>query len=110
MTTTMARRPTGTLGAIATTMRQMIEGSNLRFAHRRLANGLELVLDRKDDRWRLALGRPDVAPSDHEIEICRAAFGVPVDTETKASRKERTNPKTNITLEWHVCEMTWMEA
>jgi hypothetical protein len=114
--TTRTAVPTKTKGkpsaldGIATSMREIVDASSARWVHRRLNHGLELVLQHTDHRWRLALGRPDVAPSDNEIEICRAAFGVPVGVEESRTTKKRTNPKTNITLEWHVVEMTWMEA
>ena len=75
------------LEIIATGMRQtVLTDTGARFMHYRLERGLELVLERRDNRWRLALARADVAPSDHEIEICRAAFGVPVDTDTDSQQ------------------------
>ena len=95
---------------MATNMRKMITDSGARYAHRRLERGLELVLQRTDNRWRLALGRTDVQPSDDEIAICRRAFGVPAGTDEVRTHKQRVNLKTDTTTNMYVCEMVWMEA
>jgi hypothetical protein len=49
-------------------------------ARRELARGLVLVLGAESPGWWvLSLSRPATMPSDKEIEIVRAAFGVPGD-------------------------------
>ena len=111
MTTgTAERKKTSALDVTAAKMRGMLTGTETRFVYQKLARGLEIVLQRDDHRWRLALGRGDVAPSIDEIDICRAAFGVPVDTEVRNSNKARANPKTSTTTQLYVADMTWTEA
>jgi len=85
------------------------------YSHQRLPRGLEIVMQRAIEpsgaiRWRLALGRQDVAPSEDEIAICRRAFGVPEGTEHAAVQsKSRTNPKTKVVSTWYVVDMYWYE-
>ncbi len=102
------------LQTIATSIRNMLEATDAAWLHRRLDNGLEVVLQRKVEptgavRWRLALGHT-TAPSAEEIDECREAFGVPVAAEVEKSSKIRTNPKSKHTATWHVAEMAWYEA
>jgi hypothetical protein len=111
----MTATKTNALDGIAATMRSHILRAGALYSHRKLERGLELVLQRHTEadgktRWRLALGRSDVAPSEDEITICRAAFGVPVGTEqTEVKSKSRTNPKTNRARSLFVVEMYWYE-
>ena len=92
----------------AADMRRFIERSGARWVHRRLPRGLELVLQTTTDRqWRLALARPDTAPSPDEIAICQQAFNVPAGTEATLVVKER-KAKTG-TMRVHVAEMYWTE-
>lgn len=106
---------TNALASIATSMRSSVISSQ-RGAHHRLPRGLEIVMQRHVEssgamRWRLALGRQDVAPSDEEIAICRNAFGVPEGTEhTAAQTKNRPSKKTGKLITWHIVEMYWYEA
>lgn len=102
------------LQTIATSMRNTLEATDATWLHRRLDNGLEVVLQRKVEptgaiRMRLALGRTTV-PSADEIAECRNAFDVPVAAEVEASSKCRTNPKSMHTATWHIAEMSWYEA
>ena len=97
----------GRLDAIAAEMRMTLQQTDARFVHRRLAHGLELVLQRTGRQYRLALGRPGVAPSDSEIEICARAFRVQADAEPHRTVKERTG-KTGV-ITYHVAELYWTE-
>lgn len=114
--TTMTKTKPSKLDAIAERMRSHITTSGAMYSHQRLDRGLELVLQRHVEsngavRWRLALGRSDVAPSDEEIAICRKAFGVPDATEQQMiPSKSRRNPKTNTVSTLYVTEMYWYEA
>ena len=105
-----------TLDTIAGRMRDHIIVTGAMYSHQRLPRGLELVLQRHIEsdgkvRWRLALGRSDVAPSEDEIAICRDAFRVPSGTEhTAVQSKSRTNPKSGKTTAWNIVEMYWYEA
>ena len=102
-TTTAAAR----LDTIAAEMRHPLQQTDARFVHRKLTHGLELVLQRTQRQYRLALGRPGVAPSDSEIEICARAFRVPADAEPHRTMKERTG-KTGVLI-YHVAELYWTE-
>lgn len=104
MTTTAASR----LDAIAVAMRQTLQQTQARYVHRKLAHGLELVLQRTGRQYRLALGRPGVAPSDTEIEICAAAFRLPAGCEPHHITKQRQG-KTGV-LTYQVVELYWTET
>lgn len=114
--TTMTKTKPSELDAIADRMRSHITTTGAMYSHQRLARGLEIVLQRHVEsngalRWRLALGRPDVAPSEDEIAICRKAFGVPEGTEhTAVQSKSRYSEKSKIVSNWHIVEMYWYEA
>ena len=104
MTTTAASR----LDAIAVEMRTILQQTSARFVHRKLAHGLELVLQRSGRHYRLALARPDTAPSDTETEICAAAFRVPPGYEPHHITKQR--PGKTGTLTYHVVEIYWTQT
>lgn len=97
----------GQLVTIAADMRQFVERSGAKWVHRRLNRGLEMVLQNDGRQWRLALARPDTAPSPDEIAICQRAFNVPAGTEATLTTKER-KAKTG-TMRVHVAEMYWTE-
>jgi hypothetical protein len=107
---------TNALESIAATMRSHVVNAGAMYSHQRLPRGLEIVLQRHIEsngamRWRLALGRTDVAPSEDEIAICRKAFGVPIGTEHSAVQsKSRYSKKSGIVSNWHIVEMYWYEA
>lgn len=92
---------------IAGEMRRMIERTDARFVHRKLSGGLELVLERRDERWRLALGRLDRFPSETEMALCLSAFGAPADVTPRQVVRERAG-KTDG-LRYQVVEATWIE-
>lgn len=92
---------------IAGDMRRMIERTDARFVHRKLSGGLEIVLERRDDRWRLALGRLDRFPSDTEMAVCLAAFNAPEDA--TPHQVVRNRPGKTDGLRYHVVETSWIE-
>ncbi len=108
----MTATKTNALESIAANMRlQLLNGA--RWTHHRLVRGLEIVLQQTIEdsgawRWRLALGRRSVAPSDDEIANCREAFDVPAGTEVEVKVTQRTG-KTGIVSTWYVVEMYWYE-
>jgi hypothetical protein len=95
------------LDQIAANMRHTITFTKARYVHQRLARGLELVLERRERGYRLALGRTDTPPSDLEVEICAAAFNVPASTEPVRLPKIRQGKTGPVT--YHVVELTWLE-
>ena len=74
-----------------------------------LAGGLTIVLQRKDDQWRLALGRRGVPPSATEIAVCAEAFGVPEGSEPSVQPTTRPHPKTGQPVHWLIAELRWIE-
>lgn len=111
---TTATRPTK-LDTIAAAMCQHIERTGAAWVHQRLAHGLELVLQRRleptgVERWRLALGREGVQPSEDEVAICRKSFGVPDATDHSRRQLMRTGAKTGKKTIWHIVEMTWLAS
>jgi len=110
---TTATRPTK-LDSLAEAMRRHITNTGATWSHQRLAHGLELVLQRRIEpagviRWRLALGREGVQPSEDEVAICRKSFGVPDATEHSRRQVMRTNAKTRKQTVWHIAELEWRE-
>ena len=95
------------LTQLATQMRQIVDNTGAAYCHRKLSRGLELVLQRTDRGYRLALGRIDTAPSDTEIELCIAAFNVPAGAEPHHIVKIRQGTTGQLT--YHVAELTWTE-
>lgn len=70
-----------------------------------LFGGLILVLERRDETWRLAIGRTGAAPSKTEADLVGAAFGVPAGADWHWTTKKNT--KRRIT--YQVAEVTWVE-
>jgi len=95
------------LDAIATDMRAMLAATGARYVHRRLNRGLELVLERRERGYRLALGRTDAPPSETEIEVCLRAFAAPPDIEPMRTHKERRGKSGPVC--YHVAEFFWSE-
>lgn len=95
------------LDQVASHMRATLASTNARFVHYRLQRGLELVLERTEPGFRLALGRTDAPPSEVEIELCQAAFHVPPGVDATLTTKQRPGKAGART--YHVAEMTWRE-
>ena len=98
------------LERMALEMRQLLTHTQARWVHRKLPGGLELVLQRTDDQWRLALARRETWPSDNEVLTCARAFGVPdpENVDPTPHRKPRQVSK-NRAEAWHVMEIFWRE-
>lgn len=101
---TMAEK---SLRQIADEMKQLVIAGKMNWVHQRLPRGLEIVLQRTGHRWRLAVARTDTYPSEIEINIVRAAFGVPGPTETTQSTVQRTGKSGSIT--YHKIECDWID-
>ena len=82
-----------------------------RFQHVRLPRGLELVCERREGRWRLALAREAPAvPSEGEFDaICRA-FHIPDTSECARYHRTRTHPKSGRQIVYNVLEVHWTEV
>lgn len=70
-----------------------------------LFGGLIIVFERRNDTWRLAIGRTGAIPSKTEAELVGTAFGVPAGAEWQwAVRKNKMQR-----LTYQVAEVTWIE-
>lgn len=101
-----------TLTKLATDMRQLIAPVQRGYVHRVLFGGLHLLLERRDETWRLAIARINKPPSETEAATVGRDFGVPDGTEwayvqkpVKASIGRARQPK----LTYQVLECTWIE-
>jgi len=78
-----------------------------------LPGGLAMVLQREDVagrlRYRLALRRENVQPSDSDLAICARVFGVPPGWEPFRFRMVRRNVKTHSRMQYEVLEVRWYE-
>lgn len=100
------------LETMAREMRQQLGKVQKGWLHQKLNRGLHLVLERKEEQWRLAVGRSGVFPSEVEIEICRDAFDVPVDTQQQwLSPAQRITRRQNGKYQgFFLVEMYWREV
>jgi len=98
-----------TLTDIAARLRAQIKSGDTAYATWRLSGGLELVLSRACERWCLTLKRPDMAPSDVEIAICRTAFGVPAESLGRPFARRMLTPKTRDLALYRGIEFCWCE-
>lgn len=97
------------LAAIATTMYSNVTAPG-KWDRAKLQNGLDIILHRVDDhRWRLAMAREGVYPSDAEVKIVRSLFDIPAAAEEARSEKAHRHPKTGRTITYRRVEITWQE-
>lgn len=95
---------------IADRMRRAVLAHDPAWTAAALPGGLDMVLSRADDSWRLALRREQVPPSQTEIVILREVFGVPDDTEVRSSTKSEPHPVTKRIMRWQIVEILWREV
>lgn len=75
-----------------------------------LPRGLTIVMEhsKAKRKWRLAIGRIGVEPSQTEIDVVARAYNVPAGTEWKWQKRKDKRPKaTHIT--YQLAECTWIE-
>jgi hypothetical protein len=103
-----------TLRQIAQGMRQGLDwsrqaGKDRAWNLRSLPRGLQLLLSYQDDRWRLALRRTDVYPSEEEVELCARAFDVPDCPRRRNYTSSEKSSITNHKTVYYIVELTWRE-
>jgi hypothetical protein len=82
-----------------------------RFQHVRLPRGLELVCERREGRWRLAMAREAPAvPSESELAAVCSAFRIPDGSDCAQYRRTRTHPKSGRQIIYNVIEVRWTEV
>lgn len=104
--TTATQAPPSHLSIIAQQMYDLARVQAKAYVLRTLFGGLRVALERNGDRWRLAIARLDVMPSNTEAKVIARDFGVPEGTEWQASHKPNTKRK----VTYKVLECTWREA
>jgi hypothetical protein len=103
-----------TLRQTAQAMRQGLDwskqaGKETAWNLRTLPRGLQLLLSYQDNRWRLALRRTDVAPSEKEVELCARAFDVPAEPRRRNYTSSEKASVTNHKVVYHIVELSWRE-
>lgn len=93
------------LVAIAEEMKQRLANVEKGHVVRHLFGGLMLVLERRGERWRLAIGRTASPPSKTEAGIVARDFGLPDGIEWSWTTKKNAARK----LTYQVAECTWIE-
>lgn len=104
-----ATRTSASTGGLAVIARELRSRAAERPTHAKLPRGLEIVMERCEGRWRLALGREQVSPSDEEVEICRRSFNVPEGAEEWRRTKTSTHPKTGRARSYVIVGFCWVE-
>lgn len=98
------------LASIASSMVATVQSTG-RHAYTRLPAGLEIVMQRTDRRWRLALAREAPAtPSEVEIVVICRDFKVPDEAHIHTCQKTRWHPKSRREITYNVAELTWREV
>ena len=98
------------LSDIADTMRHSAESRPFGYVRTTLPGGLDIVLSHIEEKWRLALRREKVFPSDTELRICQPLFGVPEGTDARFRQHSETHPTTNRRITWQIVEFKWIES
>lgn len=93
------------LVAIAEEMKQRLANVEKGHVVRHLFGGLMLVLERRGERWRLAIGRTASPPSKTEAGVVARDFGLPDGIEWSWTTRKNTKRK----LTYQVAEVTWIE-
>lgn len=74
-----------------------------------LPGGLDIVLSHNGEKWRLAIRREKIFPSDTEAEILFNAFSVADGSEPIRRQYCEVHPTTQRRIEWHIIEWNWIE-
>jgi len=98
------------LEQIAGGMRKAIVERPYGWTRHTLPGGLDLVLSHVGERWRLALRREWVYPSDTEAEILSRAFAVAEGTEPERRKHMEKHPSSERQIDWRIIEYNWIES
>lgn len=92
------------LKLMADEMKRRLANVEKGWVQRQLFGGLSIVLERKGDQWRLALGRTTTLPSTVEERVAEESFGVPAGTKWERGLKRERKKQ-----QWLVTECVWVE-
>jgi hypothetical protein len=98
------------LAAMAAQMRAAIALKPFGWTNQKLSGGLDIVLSRNGEKWRLALRREKVFPSEIEARWLAQAFGIAEDTEPMRRKFCEVHPSSERLIEWHIIEYNWREV
>jgi hypothetical protein len=98
------------LEMIAARLRTAVAAKPFGWANHTLPGGLDLVLSHNGEKWRLALRREQVYPSEVEAEILTRVFGVAEGTDPKRRQYCEVHPDTQRRIQWQIIEYNWIEA
>lgn len=98
------------LATLAANMRKAVAARPFGWAQETLSGGLDIVLSRNGEKWRLALRREKVYPSETETAILTRSFDVAEGTEPIRRQTCDVNPTTQRRIEWRIIEYNWREV
>ena len=98
------------LATLASGMRTAVAAKPAGWVNHTLSGGLDLVLAHNGEKWRLALRREKVYPSETEADILTRAFGVAEGTEPKRRQYCEVHPDTQRRIQWQIIEYNWIET
>lgn len=97
---------------MAQRMRAQLEPVRRGYIHRVLFGGLHVLLERRGDKWRLAIARIGTVPSQTEAATIARDFGLPAGIEWAFSQrpaKPKRGRGQSAKLRYNVLECTWIE-
>lgn len=101
---------TSKLQMIAERLHTVVATKPFGWVNHTLPGGLDLVLAHNGEKWRLALRREKVFPSEIEADILMRAFGVAEGTEPLRRKYCEVHPDTQRRIQWQIIEYNWIEA
>jgi hypothetical protein len=101
---------TSKLDALAARLRTAVAAKPFGWVNHTLQGGLDIVLSHNGEKWRLALRREKVFPSDVEADILTRAFAVAEGTEPQRRQFCEAHPSTQRRIEWRSIEYNWREV
>lgn len=101
--------PHQTLAEMAHESMEMLrQNPEMKFAHRRLTNGLEYAVERKGSHWRAAIARRDAFPAEIEAKLAKGAFRIPAPLDGNYVHK-RTKDAHGREIHYHTIEWQWID-
>lgn len=98
------------LAALAARMRTAVAAKPFGWSRETLSGGLDIVLSHNGEKWRLALRREKVYPSETEAAILTKAFAVAEGTEPSRFQTCDVHPTTQRRIKWRIIEYNWREV
>lgn len=97
------------LTAIADQIRRQIDAKTFGWVKHTFTGGLEIVVSRNGEKYRLAMRRQNVFPSQTEIDLLLPLFGVAEGTELHWRRVDDKFSRAPSVIHWYIVEANWIE-